>query len=62
MEQIEPDHFERYQNNRIKKWNWMALVSYIGIGRNISQISLKCRKSLFLVNFDQIIEVLAVHN
>ena len=40
----------------------MALVSYIGIGRNISQISLKCRKSLFLVNFDQIIEVFAVHN
>ena len=38
----------------------MALASYLGIGRNISQISLKCGKSLFLVNFDQIIEVLAV--
>ena len=62
MEQIEPDHCERYQNNRTKKCNWMELVSYIGIGQNISQISLKCKKSFFLVNFDQIIEVLAVHN
>ena len=41
----------------------MALVSYIGIiGCDISQISLKYRKSLFLVNFDQTFEVLAVHN
>ena len=62
MEQIEPDHCDRYKKKRIKKCNWMALVSYIGIARNISQISLKCRESLFLVNFDQIIEVLAVHN
>ena len=62
MEQIKPDHCDRYQNNRTKKCNWMALVSYLGIGRNISQISLNCRKSLVLVNFDQIIEVLAVHN
>jgi hypothetical protein len=62
MEQIEPDHCDRYQNNRTKKYNWMALFWYIGIGRNISQISLKCRNSLFLVKFDQIIEVLAVHD
>ena len=58
MEQIKPDHCDRYQNNRTKKCNWMTLVSYIGIGWNISQISLKCRKSLFLVNFDQIINFL----
>ena len=50
-----------------RKWlvgrvgNCMALVSYIGIGRNISQISLNCRKSLFSIGFDQIIEVLPVH-
>ena len=62
MEYFEPDHCDRYQNNRTKKCNRMALVSYIGIGRNISQSSLKCRKSLFLLNFDQIFEVLAVHN
>ena len=40
MEQIEPDHCDRYQNNRTKKCNWMTLVSYIGIGWIISQISL----------------------
>ena len=62
MEQVEPDHFDRYQNNHTKKCYWMALVSYNGIGRNISPISLKCRKSLFYVWFDQIIEVLAVHD
>ena len=49
IEQIKPDHCDRYQNNRTKKCNWMALVSYIGNGGNISQISLKCRKSLNLI-------------
>ena len=48
IEQIEPDHCDRYQNNRTKKCNWMALVSYIGNGGNIGQILLKCRKSLNL--------------
>ena len=62
MEQVKPDHCDRYQNNRTKKCNWIALVSYIGIGQNINQISLKCRKSFLLVNFDQIIEILAVHD
>ena len=62
MKQIEPDHCDRYQNNRIKKMQLNGIGLYIGVGRNISQISLKCRKSLFLVNFDQIIEVLANHN
>ena len=62
MEQIKPDHCDRYQNNRTKKCNWMALVLNKGIGRNISQISLMCRKSLFYYKFDQTIEVLAVHN
>ena len=49
IEQIEPDHCDRYQNNHIKKCNWMALVSYIGNGGNIGQISIKCRKSLNLI-------------
>ena len=62
IEQIEPDHCDRYQNNSTKKCNSMALVSYIGMGWNISQTSLKCRKSIFLLNFDKIIEVLAVQN
>ena len=49
IEQVKPDHCDRYQNNRNKNCNWMALVSYIGNCGNISQISLKCRKSLNLV-------------
>ena len=49
IDEIEPDHCDRYQNNRTKKCNWMALVSYIGNGWNITQISLKCRKSLNLI-------------
>ena len=57
IEQIKPDHCDRYQNNRTKKCNWMALVSYIGIGWNISQISIKCRKSLNLTNVPTISNV-----
>ena len=49
IEQIQPDHCDIYQKNHNKKCNWMALVSYIGFGGNISQISLKCRKSLNLI-------------
>ena len=49
IDEIEPDHCDRYQNNHNKKCNWMALVSYIGNGGNIGQISLKCRKLLNLI-------------
>ena len=49
IDEIEPDHCDRYQNNCTKKCNWMALVSYIGNGGNIGQISLKCRKLLNLI-------------
>ena len=49
IEQIKQGHCDRYQNNHTKKFNWMALVSCIGNGGNISQISLKCRKSLNLM-------------
>ena len=34
------------EKEELKKCNWMALVSSIGVGGNIGQISLKCRKSL----------------
>ena len=40
IKQIEPDHCDRYQNNCTKKCNRMALVSYIGIDRNLSEISI----------------------
>ena len=49
IDEIQPDHCDIYQKNHNKKCNWMALVSYIGFGGNIGQISLKCRKSLNLI-------------
>ena len=48
IDEIQPDHCDIYQKNHNKKYNWMVLVSYIGFGGNIGQISLKCRKSLNL--------------
>ena len=49
IEQIQPHHCAIYQKNHNKKCNWMALVSQIGFGGNISQISIKCWKSLNLI-------------
>ena len=50
IEQIEPDHCDRYQNNRTKnaiEWHWSPTSEMVGI--LLTQISLKCRKSLNLI-------------
>jgi hypothetical protein len=46
IEQMEPDRCDRYKKNALKM-QLNGIGSYNGIGRNISQILLKCRKSLF---------------